>query len=255
MTAPTKPLPAHGTTARYKAGCHEECCLAADRRDRKRRELFGSFKTQPNVVVPHLRRFLDAGASIQSIAKAAGCDRTTLQRILNGSREGVWQSTRDRILAVCDAELTASIPALGATRQVRALMAAKYSLATISAASGLDRSVISELANGHRDTVRATTAVAVQKAYTQLANSTGTSVRAGNRAAKEGWANPAAWDGIDMFDANAFPDFTGHCGSLKGHRIHQRYSIPFCQPCRDAKSEDERDRRAGRAAERLGAAA
>lgn len=236
MTTTTKPLPPHGTTARYKAGCHEECCLAADRRDRKRRELFGSFKSQPNIVAPHLRRFLDAGASIQSIAKAADCDRGTVRQILNGAHEGIWQSTAARILAVVDAELTASVPALASTRQVRALMAARHSLVTISAASGLDRAVISELANGRRDTVRATTAVAVRNAYARLANTTGISVRAGNRAAREGWANPAAWDGIDMSDPGAFPDWTGRCGTVQGFNRHLEQGIPTCLPCENAEA-------------------
>ncbi|ACU71944.1 hypothetical protein Caci_3035 [Catenulispora acidiphila DSM 44928] len=247
MTA-TKPLAPHGTRARYRRGCRKECCLAADRRDRKRRKLYGSLKTQPDTIIPHLRELLDGGASVKSVAKAAGCDRTTVQRILNGTRKGVWQSTRDRILAAADAELTANIPALCATRQVRALIAAKHPLSAIIAASGLDRSLVSELANGRRNSIRASTAVAIRNVYGQLSDSVGASSRSANRATREGWAPPAAWDGIDMSDPKAFPDFTGHCGSTSGYWIHRSRGIPQCQPCRDAESEANAERRAKRAA-------
>lgn len=254
MTA-TKPLPQHGTRARYRAGCRQECCLAASRRDHKRRQMFGTLKTQPDAVLPHLRKHLDAGASIASIADAANCDRTTVQRILNGTRKGVLQSTRDRILAVANPELTACVPALRSTRQVRALMAVKHSLTAICSASGLDHSLVSELANGRRKTVRATTAAAMQTAYEQLSASTGTSARSGNRAAREGWGSPAAWDGIDMSDPDAFPDITGYCGTTKGYWIHRSRHIPSCQWCRDAEAEAAAERKARRAADRAGVAA
>jgi len=149
----------------------------------------------------------------------------------------------------------ASVSGLGAMRQVRAMVANRHSLTAIASASGLNHSVISEIANGHRSMLRAATVRAVQGAYTTLAEAVGASTWSANRAAREGWAPPAAWDGIDMNDPDAFPDFTGHCGTLKGHRLHETCGIPICDPCRDAKAADSRERRAARTAERQALAA
>lgn len=211
MTATTRTLPEHGTPARYRHGCRQECCLAADRRERKRRTLFGTVKASPDAVTAKLHQLRAAGASAQSIAEAAGRDRATIERILNGDSRSILTTTRDSILAIDTAEPRASVDATVSIRQVRAMLADGHSSDVVACESGLDRSLVSELVNGRRATVRATTAIAVDEAYGQLRLTQGVSVRSRRRAVREGWPSPAQW-ADDVYDVGVDPRlvFGGH---------------------------------------------
>ena len=39
-----------------------------------------------------------------------------------------------------------------------------------------------------------------------------------------------------------------HCGTTKGYSRHLHYSVPLCDPCREAKNKYDRNRRAGKKA-------
>jgi hypothetical protein len=85
-------------------------------------------------------------------------------------------------------------------------MAIGHPCISIRNATGLDRTVVSELVNAQTDSVLATTAEKVAAAYEQLSNQTGPSVRNKNRAAREAWRDPQWWEdygGIDDPDFNA----------------------------------------------------
>jgi hypothetical protein len=265
-------LPAHGTTARAKGrpasgikGCRCPRCTHAVYIYNKAREaaaLAGSpYTVDTAAVADHINTLIAAGASANGIAAAARTGTHAVQNIHNGTQPTMWATTAARILAVTLAnalnDYHLRVNAIGSARRVRALMAAGHELAAIRAdcEPKLDRSTASQLLNGTLTRVRARTDSAIRVAYDRLSNSAGTSARNRLRAERKGWAVPAAWDDIDMDDPSAFPDFTGHCGSLKGHRLHETCGIPICDPCRHAKAEGARERRATRTTEHQALAA
>ena len=60
--------------------------------------------------------------------------------------------------------------------------------------------------------------------------------RVRRQAAEAGWAPVAAWDDDQLDDLDAYPDWTGRCGTVEGNLAHHRRGIPVCQPCRQAQA-------------------
>lgn len=58
-------------------------------------------------------------------------------------------------------------------------------------------------------------------------------------AERNGWAPYTAWDDDTIEDPDAFPEWTGACGTPAGYRVHVRElmqgnDLPICLPCRTA---------------------
>lgn len=65
------------------------------------------------------------------------------------------------------------------------------------------------------------------------------------RSRTYGYAPIAAWDWDTIHLADAFPDWTGACGSMEGLRIHRRDEIlPICEPCQEARRVAKAERKA-----------
>lgn len=261
MTAPTKPLPPHGTYARANGRprdgikpCPCEPCRAEDRACRKQRRYLAETGRSCNVdaapAVAHLRMLLDAGDSLLNISRTLDYAYRPLKRLIAGQQPSLRRARAEQILALQPGvPLTGVIDAVGSMRRIQALVAARHSLRTIVAESKVSLAVLSPVINGQQKGIERKTAARIAMAYQRLGDTFGTSARSANRAAREGWALPACWDGIDIDDPAAFPDVTGHCGTLKGHRIHESRGIPFCGPCREAKAVASAEYRAARAVE------
>lgn len=63
------------------------------------------------------------------------------------------------------------------------------------------------------------------------------------KAVERGAPGPGCWDDDKIDVASAIPEWTGACGTMTGWRIHKRDSIPFCEPCREARRVDQREER------------
>jgi len=263
----TKPLPAHGTPARangrYRAGikpCHCKPCCAAIRAYRKRRNVLiergHTLTVDAAPIAAHLQKLLAAGDSLPSISRRIGYAYSPLWRVATGQQKKLRTAYAERILALQPGLATGAFTdATGSMRRLRALTAMKHSLETIATDSGLSTSVIGTIITGRRTRITQETADAVAATYRRLHMTPGSSARAGNRAAREGWAPPLAWtDNID--DPDAFPDFTGRCGTPQGYQAHRGSGIPACRPCKDAEAVASAERKARRAtAARQGLAA
>lgn len=255
MTTATtaKPLPPH--TPRLGGGGHRcPCppCRALDNAYEKRRRLLNatgrSLTIDATETVEHLRNLLAAGTSQSQISEAAGIGRTQIHYLLTGHSKAIGRSRAARILALSPRPVGyVIIDATGTRRRLHALIAAGHRFADIADAAGLGPTLVSDIVRVRNDKVRVATAEAVARVYKQLSMTTGGSVRNINRARRDGWAIPAAWEGIDIDDPDAFPDFTGHCGTIRGYRLHHDEGIPYCDPCRAAKAEQGRERREQRA--------
>lgn len=258
-------LPAHGTYARAngrpRSGvrpCTCEPCSAKSKTYRKRRRYLTAIGHPLTVdagpAAAHLRLLLDAGDDLLNITRRINYTYTPIKKVADGTQARLQRIHAEAILA-----LKPRTPAglyvdpIGGMRRVRALYAAGHSLQEIVEESGVSRPVLSALANGHRDRIARETADAIAAAYRRLCMTPGSSRATARRAAQKGWAPPLAWTEID--NPAALPDFTGHCGTLKGHRLHETCKIPICGPCRNVKAADTRERRERRAAECLESAA
>lgn len=205
-----KPLPPHGTYARangrFYAGipqCDCEPCRKALFRYEKQRRIDIAAGRERIIdgrqAALDLAELVRRGMTHLDIAAAADCGKSTLYNLRRpGAR--VTARVADR-LAQIRAELSAttSMPAFGAVRRARAAVAAGHTERAIAAASGLCYQYISQLVNGHVDTIRAENHARVATALQALLDGpapTGIgAARARNRAAREGWAGPEMWDG------------------------------------------------------------
>jgi hypothetical protein len=198
----TRPLPAHGTPARYRGlprhgikGCRCTDCRIADRRYRKHLRVRRR-KVDATTARTHIDMLLKGGASYNSIARAATCAVNTVRWIHKGVWTEIRTGVRDGILGVRPAaDPHLSVNAQGSIRRVQALMAIGWPISDIRDAAGLGHAALSRLASGVAVDVRASTAAAIADAYRRLSAADGGSVMSRNRAAREGWPTPAQWDG------------------------------------------------------------
>ena len=251
MTTATRPLPPHGTTSRARGSrfsgiprCYCQPCRKAERAYTKHRNYLAS--TGRSVLVDvaaaraHLRYLMDNGDALTVLADQLGCPRGTLASVLNGPRKRVNRSLAGQILATRPGNASAgnrSVPALGATRRVRALIALGHSLRSISHAAEMENTTASNLLNGKPQTIHYELAQRVHKGYRALCSTPGNHTRSLRRAQREGWAPPAAWDDEQIDDPTAAPDWTGHCGSDRGWWMHTSLKLPMCRACTDAHEQ------------------
>jgi len=263
----TKPLPQHGTTD-ASSRAHRNALA----RHRTRMKAYGRWQpwTDAQPVRDHIAALGDAGIGWMRAARLAGIPTGTVSMWLYGHGgnprpEQIRPHLAAKMLAVTpDAANLADralVEPLLTVRQIQTLAADGFPITYLAGRLDLNATNLSRIAR--RSNIEAGTARAVAGLFFELANTDPAAVGIPARnityirnwAAKKGWASRAAWDGIDMADPGAFPDITGHCGSEKGHRIHESRGIPFCQPCREAKAEAGRECRATRTAARQGLAA
>lgn len=156
----------------------------------------------------HLRQLMAQGDALVNIAKRIGRPRCTLVNVANGRNKKITRGLAAQILSVPAGTSTAcnlSVPALGSTRRIRALVAAGHSLKSIQAAVGMQHTAASYLLKGTRQTIHYELAQRVKAGYRQLSNTRGGSARSLRRAEREGWPPPAAWDDEALDDPTAEP--------------------------------------------------
>lgn len=257
MTTATRTLPPHGTPSRARGSrysgiprCYCQPCRVAERAYTKHRNYLAS--TGRSVLVDvapartHLRYLTDNGDALTVLAEQLDCPRGTLASVLNGPRKRINRTLANQILIIRPGHASAgnrSVPAVGATRKIRALIALGHALRTISLAAGMENTTASNLLNGKPETIHYELAQRVHKGYRALCSTPGTHTRSLRRAQREGWAPPAAWDDEQIDDPNAAPDWTGHCGTDRGWWMHTSLKLPMCQACKDAHVQWKAERR------------
>ncbi|MFI1324581.1 hypothetical protein ACH4TI_15230 [Streptomyces rochei] len=135
-----------------------------------------------------------------------------------------------------------TVPALATTRRLQALAVMGWPTARLSRETGLALYRLMPLLTGAAKTTRPEDARTVAAVYVRLSTASpglcGVSHIAArtarDRAGAAGWAPPAAWDEDTIDDPSAIPQWTGHCGTVRGAGIHERDGLPLCAPCADA---------------------
>jgi lambda repressor-like predicted transcriptional regulator len=251
-----KPLAEHGTTARAKGrpsagipGCPCPPCRRAENAyDKRRRFLNQTGRTlmvDTAPVAAHLRGLFSAGAGWIQLAAVSGCSTSTMHNLLTEQNPRCRRVTANKILAIQPGDAIPnhrSIPATGTIRRVRALMTLAHTCRAISQACRIDHSTLSDLLAERLDSVSLGLANRVDDGFRALSRTTGASARSRNRATRERWAPPGAWDDDTIDNPDAHPDWTGHCGTDRGWWIHSLEKIPHCQPCETAHQQWKTER-------------
>jgi len=257
--------------ARYRLdGCRCYVCgFARSRYDENRAKAMTAGTWQPWVdaepVRVHIRHLQACEMGLRTIAAVAGIDRKRLQAVLNGRpergtapQEKVRPGLAAAVLAV-EPSLENLAPStlvspLGTRRRVGALVAVGWPQQHLAAHLGMTPSNFGTMLG--RPHVLARRVLAVRAMYDNLwrtdprergATAAGIA-RAKRYAADRGWAPVGAWDDDTIDDPEAFPDWTGRCGTPDGDREHYRLGIPSCRPCRHARNAYQRQLRQARTA-------
>lgn len=147
----------------------------------------------------HVEQLLGAGWTLRAIAEASGLSSSALDNVLH--RNHLVRVTTARALlalkprAILDrANPAGFVPALGARRRIRAMMALGWTHAHMKEQSGIRTALV---LNQRGDLIARATHDAIDVMYEALCMTLGPSERTRTRAAAAGYAPPLAWDDID----------------------------------------------------------
>lgn len=234
--------------------------LLAVRRRRKLREM-----GKPQRVLPHeyqhgmsiIQRAHDSGMSITQMSDQIGVQKSTINQLRAGETETMLRPTYNALLTLRPEppKRTGETRRGGAkldptvtVRRLQALTAAGWTSTAMASYIGMDKRNLSALVLGKVAFVYAITAMDIAKVYDKLQHMDPVadggvrsvdSERSRRRAARHGWGPPSCWDEDTIDDPDAFPEWTGACGTMHGRVVHAREGIPVCQPCRDAKTRGD----------------
>lgn len=245
--------------ARYRLdGCRCYVCgWARSRYDENRDKAITAGTWQPWVdaepVRAHVAALRSCGMGLRAIAAAAGVDRKRLQAVLVGRPDrGTPPQSKVRpqlAAAVLAVEPTLEnlspstlIGPVGTRRRAHALVAVGWPQHYLALHLGMRPGNFGVMLGRPHVLVRRV--VAVRGMYDALWNvdpaehgaSAAGIERARRHAAAKGWAPVGAWDDDTIDDPEAYPDWTGQCGTWQGYVAHGRLGIAKCEPCRGAYS-------------------
>jgi hypothetical protein len=246
----------HGN-AKYhleKCRCYT-CCHAASDYDINRRRAIAYGRWQPFVpaepVRQHVRALGEFGIGWIRAASLAGVSTGGVSKLLYGDHprglaptKRVRPETALKLLAVEPTldNLGARVPidGTGTRRRLQALIAAGWPQSELARRLGVNKSNFARTIAS--DLVHAGTLRAAIRLYDQLwrldPTEHGVPPRwvdaARQKALENAWAPVGAWDDDRIDDPDAWPDWTGRCGTPRGRAIHYRIRIPVCPPCRQA---------------------
>ncbi|MFP3986936.1 hypothetical protein U9R90_05415 [Streptomyces sp. E11-3] len=261
----------HGTYVKYKLDacrCYP-CCFADSqyRANRRRAIAYGTW--QPYVdaepVRQHVRTLMDFGIGWKRVAALADVPTGVLTKLLYGHpQRGMAPSKQVRpknAIALLAIQPTldnlgsaVSVDATGTRRRLQALVAGGWPQAQLAARLAMQPGNFGSIIKRPQVIVR--TVRLVHGLYDELWRvdprehgvDNQAYSRARNHASDRGWAPVGAWDDDRLDDPDAFPDWTGLCGTPEGSAAHYRHKIPCCGPCRTARATARRAQPTSKAA-------
>ena len=251
----------HGNAKYHLENCRCPICSQAARDyDNNRRRAIAYGRWQPFVdaepVRQHVRALGEFGIGWMRAAKLAGVSTGGVSKLLYGDRlRGLAPSRRVRpgtALKLLAVEPTldnlgdrTAVDGTGTRRRLQALVYAGWSQSELARRMQMNRANFARTIVG--GLVEVATLKTTRRLYDELWRVD--PVKAGvpqwraaaarQIAASRGWAPIGAWDDDRIDDPDAFPDWTGHCGTPKGRSIHYRIKVPVCPPCRNAHADQQ----------------
>lgn len=178
------------------------------------------------------------------MSRQCGVPPDTLQKIDVGTSRGVRRSTYNKVGELryeppVDHFRGAQLPTFGVERRLRALVRAGFTLDWIVSRCGMSLPVLSRVIHGRQRYVHAFQVERVRELYEKFevadpvdcGVTENAKLRASLKAERYGWEPRTCWDPDTIDDPEAFPEWTGACGTAEGARIHIRERIPVCPRC------------------------
>jgi DNA-binding phage protein len=236
---------------------------AKNRWARRRRRLIGYGQWQPFTNAEPARQHVLAvqatGMGLAVIAKHTGVNRGSLDHLLYGSHPippavQIRTENAQALLAywptLDDYEDRAIIDATGTRRRMQALASAGWPSKAIHQRIQVGNMQTFEKLRT-RIKVTARLARVVRDFYDDVSAKTAeehgvepwVASRTRTYATKNQWAGPEAWDPDTIDDPDAYPDWTGNCGTDTGWWMHTVNGIPACIRCETAHADWLAERR------------
>jgi hypothetical protein len=253
MTTTGRP---HGNAKYHLEKCHcYPCCFAASEYDCNRRRAIAYGHWQPFVdaepIRQHVRALSEFGIGWMRLAKLAGVPRGSVSKLLYGDpKRGLGPTKGMRAknaLAILAVQPTPEnlgnrtrIDGTGTRRRLQALVAAGWSQSELARRLGTDPANFAKTITSNL--VEVGTVRATRHLYDQLWRENpadhGVPQRwintARQLAATKQWAPIGAWDDDQIDNPDAWPNWTGYCGTPRGRPAHYRARTPVCTPCHQA---------------------
>lgn len=203
-----------------------------------------------------LRSYSSRGMSLSAMADQVGLAQDAVTRLFRVDRPGTRRSTFEllRKIEFDPGSQTGQVPVHGAQRRLRALRAQGFTYTFLCDQFGHAHNSprLQRILTGFKEPGQpvkfliAATAREIEAVYDKLdgvdprdVGITEPGVKYSiRRAAELGYAPRACWDEDTIDDPEAFPEWTGRCGSALGFRIHLREGIPVCEACAERETKD-----------------
>lgn len=272
------------TPYRLRSEMNEAQREAAREAERRRRYLREQGK--PRQILPHefeavakkVEALRAAGMSqvhIASKTNGAVSDRT-VSAIQRGAKHACYRETYEALMAVeyeaPVGDFGAQYEITGTQRRLAALRANGWPIksSALVEMSGMLSPALQVLSTGRRKYVFYGTYMRVKEMYEKLEMADPAdfgitpeaSLKAKTWATKAGMAPPHCWDADTIDDPDAFPEWTGECGTVTGYYLHLKYDIRvkhyanpvhtkpgkqqrrvLCEACREARTASITERR------------
>lgn len=159
----------------------------------------------------HIQTLQDAGMSLQRIGRLADISEAGVRRL--AGRKRVWRTHGERILAIdprgfYPGEDTGYVSAVGTARRLQALIAIGYTQRDLAGRLGITADNLGLIIR-ERASVYISTAQAVDELFQSLqmepAPPSAAATFSRERAKKQGWPPPLAWDEETIDDPEAEP--------------------------------------------------
>jgi hypothetical protein len=204
------------------------------------------------------------GMSCRRIAELSGLTTGEISELLRGTRgpsrdrsnpvHSVLRATEQKVLSVQPEEpkqsgYGARVNAIGSIRRVHGLAVLGYPLTWQAEQMGSHLRNTQALAAGERKAVTYPTAKRIRVVYQRFEMEPqplrhGVPLKAMKIAQavarSHGYVAPIYWDWDSIDDPDAFPNFTGMCGGLKGVLLHEQEGSELCPACEKVKTRPRR---------------
>lgn len=236
---------------------------------------------RPQLVLPHefdqvkalVVRGHKAGMTHAQMADQVDVNKSSISNIINGKYVTCKRGTYDKMMRLQvtgpEAETTgdtrhssARYESVGGIRRLQALTALGFSAPVMASLMDVGAyPYVRWITDNEPAYLYWATVVAIDRAYGKLHNADPLDFgirpqhvrRMQKKAADLLWAPPHCWDADTIDDPDAFPEWTGECGTTGGYYLHLKYDIlvkegggdsakrkrkVLCAPCLDARRND-----------------
>lgn len=218
---------------------------------------------KPRRIYPHefliasekIKALHGRGMNIATLCERTGIGRKTLGNIIFGTGKSTTLP-RDGYVKLLALEYEppgadvrgARLRPEPARRRLQALWLAGYSQSFLAEWIGTTVQVVSKIVREETTVIHADFNQRIAEMYDKLIYADPAEFgldpakvkRTKTHASGRGFAPAICWDDDTIDDPDAFPEWTGACGTTHGRTIHKREGIPMCTPCKRALNPNPR---------------